>query len=182
MQPNNQVDAMGLEAIEYMNQAGQFLDKFYLFKGLKYILAFYCVIMAVASILIGYRLVKFKYWQVITKGEETPVSVGKMQQRWNKAYKRLDSDDSNEWKAAILEAATMLNEILAIVGYSGETLGEKINNMGSSQIENLEAVREANNIKNQIVKDSSFAITKEEAEKITKDFGEALQFFEAIQL
>jgi hypothetical protein len=74
----------------------------------------------------------------------------------------------------------MLNEVLEIIGYEGETLGKKLSNLIPEQLENLETIKQANEVKNEIVKNSEYKITKEEAEKLVNTFGDALKFFEAV--
>jgi hypothetical protein len=170
------------QIIQYLDQAGDFLNQSFIFRGLKFVLAFYLIVMTIASILIIIRLVKFQYLKVLLYGQETPVTTGKMQKRWNKLEDRLDSPDPNQWKAAVLEAATMLSEILGIIGYEGKTLGERLSQLQPAQLENLEQVKEANQIKNKIVQDSHFNLSKEDAERVVEVFGEALEFYEAVNL
>ena len=104
-----------------------------------------------------------------------------MQLRWDETKERIESQNPNEWKAAILESANMLNEVLGIIGYEGVVLGEKLEGMLPSQLENLEEVKEANKVKNRIVNDEDFVISQLEARKIVDTFANALRFLEAIQ-
>ena len=60
-------------------------------------------------------------------------------------------------------------------------MGEKLDGMLPSQLENLEEVKEANKVKNRIVNDESFAISQLDAKKIVDTFANALRFLEAIQ-
>ncbi len=170
------------QIIQYLDQAGAFLEQSFIFKGLKFVLAFYLIVMTVASILIIIRLVKFQYLKVLLYGQEAPVTTGKMQKRWNKLEDRLDSTDPNQWKAAVLEAATMLSEILGIIGYEGETLGERLSHLQPAQLGNLEEVKEANKVKNKIVQDPHFNLSKVDAERMVGVFGKALEFYEAVNL
>jgi hypothetical protein len=167
--------------ISYLEQANAFLERSFLFRGFKFMLAFYLILMVVTIGLLLYRLVKYNYWKVLVSGSELPSAKGRMQLCWEKSIERLETDESNKWKAAILELASMLNEVLGIIGYEGNLLGEKLEQVQSYQLENIAEVVEANKIKNLIVQDDDFEITKEEAKRVADVFARALRLLEAIE-
>lgn len=169
-----------MEIIEFLEQMNIFLEQSFIFRTVKFLLAFYMIIMVLAIIGIIFRLWRH-YWVVLVTGQEFPkVSKGQFQKRWDKLEERIQSDNPNNWKAAILESAQMLDEVLKIIQYPGENLGERLSGMLPSQLDNLEQVKEANKIKNRIIQDDSYEITKEEAQKIVEIFGNSLRFFEAV--
>src|SRR3989338_3897983 len=47
-------------------------------------------------------------------------------ERWEKILKYFDSDNPSDWKLAILEADTLLDELVTRTGYQGDNLGEKL--------------------------------------------------------
>jgi len=167
--------------INYLEQANAFLERSFLFRGFKFMLAFYLILMTVTIGLLLYRLVKHNYWKVLMSGSELPSAKGRMQLCWERSVKRLETDEPNKWKAAILELASMLNEVLGIIGYEGNLLGEKLENVKPYQLENVTEVVEANKIKNLIVQDDDFEISKEEAKRIADVFARALRLLEAIE-
>lgn len=167
--------------ISYLGQANAFLERSFLFRGFKFMLAFYLILMVVTIGLLLYRLVKYNYWKVLVSGSELPSAKGRMQLCWEKSVERLETDEPNKWKAAILELASMLNEVLGIIGYEGNLLGEKLENVQPYQLENVAEVVEANKIKNLIVQDDDFEISKEEAKRIADVFARALRLLEAIE-
>lgn len=128
-----------------------------------------------------YRLVKYDYWKVLLSGSELPSAKGRMQVLWEKSIQRLESDNPNKWKAAILELSSMLNEVLGVIGYEGILLGEKLEKVKPHQLENLTEVIEANKVKNIIVQDDNFELTKEEANRIAEVFARSLRLLEAIE-
>ncbi len=169
-----------MEIIEFINNINNDLESSYIFLTFRFILGFYLIIMAIAIVLMMWRLIKLGFFILLQTGQEFPSTKGKMQESWEESQERLKVGDPDEWKAAVLEVANTLNEILGIVGYKGETLGERLDNMLSNQLENLEQVKEANKIKNKIVQDESFSLTREEARETMEVFGESLRYFEAI--
>jgi hypothetical protein len=171
-----------MEILEYLEKMNDALEKSLGFRAFKMILAFYLIIMVIAIILMIYRLAtKLGYFVVLQHGQEVPTAKGKMQLRWDETRERIESQNPNEWKAAILESANMLNEVLGIIGYEGALLGEKLEGILPSQLENLEEVKEANRVKNRIVNDEDFVISQLEAQKIVDTFANSLRFLEAIQ-
>jgi hypothetical protein len=122
------------------------------------------------------------YWTVLMSGHEFPnITRGKLQKRWDSVLLLIGSNEISSWKAAILESAQMLDEILKTTQYSGETLGEKLDGMVEVQLRNLDQIKSANKIKNRIVQEDGFEISKEEAQKIVEIFGDAMKFFEVIE-
>jgi len=171
-----------MEILDFLEKMNNTLEKSFGFRAFKFILAFYLVIMALAVILMIYRLgTKLGYFVVLQHGQEVPTAKGKMQIRWEETKELIESQNPNEWKAAILESSNMLNEVLGIIGYEGAALGEKLDGMLPSQLENLEEVKEANRVKNRVVNDESFMINQLDAKKIVETFAKALRYLEAIQ-
>lgn len=167
---------------DVLEKFNSFLEQSMWFRSFKFVLGFYMIIIVIIIIFATYRLVKkYSYMKVLLGGQEVPViKAGKFQSRWNEVEKLSQSQDEDSWKAAILVSAEMLNEVFEIVGYKGETLGEKLSSINKDQLSNLEQIKKANEVKNNIVKNEKFQITKEDALEIIKIFKEALQSFEAV--
>jgi len=170
-----------MEIIEAMDNFNNILETSFLFRAFKFMLGTYLIILAVTIGLMLWRLLNVGYFTILQTGQEFPLVKGKMQEEWEESQERLKTDMPNEWKAAVLEVANMLNEILGIVGYPGTTLGERLDNLLPNQLENLQQAKEANKIKNKIVQDEGFTISNEEARQTVEVFAESLRYFEAIE-
>lgn len=167
--------------LESLTQLNIFLGKSVIFQTLKFFLGFYLIIMLVTIALVLYRIGRI-YFVILASGQEFPnIEKGKFQRRWEKVLEWLDGTDEAKWKAAVLESAMMLDEVLKIIQHSGNNLTQRLAGMNQSQLANLEAVKEADAIKNAIVADESFKISKEEASRVVEAFGRALIFYEAIE-
>ena len=169
-----------MQILEYLDRFNDALEQSFLFRGFKFILGFYLVLMAVTVALILRRMVKTGYYTVWKTGQSFPIVKGKMQERWEEIEEWLKGNDPDEWNAAVLEAARILNEILGTVGYKGTNLGDRLDLMLPNQLENLEQAKEANKVKNKIVNNSRFKLTREEAQQTVDVFAESLRYFEAI--
>ena len=96
--------------------------------------------------------------------------------KWDEIQKKIDSDNSSDWKMAIIEADSLLDKILGKIGYRGENLGEKLKNIESSDFNNLQIVWEAHKIRNRIAHEGdTFQITKEEAKETLEKYQKALK-------
>ena len=84
--------------------------------------------------------------------------------RWKKVADLLNSQSQNDWKQAILEADTMLDDVLTGLGYQGESIGEKLKRVAPGDFKNLDDAWEAHKVRNQIAHDgSAFQLTHHEA-------------------
>jgi hypothetical protein len=96
--------------------------------------------------------------------------------KWDEIQKKIDSENSSDWKMAIIEADSLVDEIIKRVGYKGEDLGERLKNIEPSDFENLQNVWEAHKIRNKIAHEAdAFQITKEEAKETLEKYQKALK-------
>ncbi len=172
-----------MEIIQWMEKLTAILEKSSIFLAARFILGFYLIIIVVVILLILFQLYRKGYLTEVMAGSgrvNLRATKDKSQKRWDKIIQRLNSNQPNDHKAAVLEAAHFFNEILTIADYPGETLGEKLNKLEVDQFENIDQIKEANLIKNQIVQEENFVISQEEARRVVEIFGESLQFLEVI--
>jgi len=96
--------------------------------------------------------------------------------RWAEIEKKIESENSADWKMAIIEADSIIDDILQRIGYKGENLGERLKNIEPSDFENLQNVWEAHKVRNRIVHEAErFEIAKEEAKAILEKYKKALK-------
>ena len=100
--------------------------------------------------------------------------VKKFTKSWQKIAKKLKKDDESEYKLAIIEADTVLDDVLEKVGYSGETLEDKIDKVSLVVISNKEEILEAHKVRNTIVYNPNYKVELEEAKKLLEIYKKAL--------
>ena len=93
---------------------------------------------------------------------------------WKQILVRLQSEDSNNWRLAILECDHILNEILKMSGYLGN-MDEKLPNLTEEQLANIEDVRRAHIVRDKIYIDPAFPITREEAIDVVKIYEQSFR-------
>lgn len=88
-------------------------------------------------------------------------------ERWDKILKYINSESTNDWRQAIIEADTILEDIIFRAGYPGETLGDKMKGIEKSDFRTLDEAWEAHKVRNRIAHDGSqFQLSKREALRI----------------
>lgn len=92
--------------------------------------------------------------------------------RWHYVITLVESPNESDWRVAILEADTMLDEILTEKGYAGETLGEKLELLRSGGLSTIQYAWDAHLVRNQIAHTGSdYSLTQNEARRVVKMFG-----------
>lgn len=101
--------------------------------------------------------------------------------RWEKVLEHINSQNSNDWKFAILEADIILDELLDVMGYRGETLSDKLKRVESSDFETLELAWEAHKVRNSIAHEGAdFLITEREARRVVGLYQKVFEEFHYI--
>lgn len=109
-----------------------------------------------------------------------PYGTRKIIRQWNKTKSRLDLPSEAEHKLAVIEADNLLNEVLARMNYQGETLGDKLKQLTSFQLSNIDQTLEAHKIRNSIVYDPDYRLSLEQAQKAVEVYEKALQELQAL--
>jgi len=88
-------------------------------------------------------------------------------ERWSNVLKHVNSESPNDWRQAIIEADSILEDMVFRSGYPGETLGEKMRGIEKSDFRTIEEAWEAHKVRNRIAHDGSqFALSKREALRV----------------
>jgi hypothetical protein len=99
-------------------------------------------------------------------GPKPPVQdVGN--RRWKEIQNLINSHNLNDWRQAIIEADIILDEMLDKMGYRGESVGDKLKQIESSDFLTLNQAWEAHKVRNQIAhKGNRYVLSKDEAERV----------------
>lgn len=104
-----------------------------------------------------------------------PYGMRKIIKQWNKIKSRLELPPEAEHKLAVIEADNLLNETLARMGYQGETLSDKLEQLTAFKLSNLDQVLEAHKIRDAIVYDPDYRLSLEQAQKAIETYEKTLQ-------
>ncbi|MBI1984666.1 MAG: hypothetical protein HYS60_00960 [Candidatus Wildermuthbacteria bacterium] len=89
--------------------------------------------------------------------------VRKMAQRWQKALARLQTANEAEYKLAIIDADSMLDESLKRLGFGGANLEERLKLLTPVILPNVKDVERVHALRNNIVHDPNFILSLDQA-------------------
>lgn len=117
---------------------------------------------------IAYFMIKANYFGKKIEDYMDIHGIGNLTKRkslkgWEQIKKRIKTSVQQEWKLAVLEADTILNEILKMAGYLGADLSSKLEILTIENLSNLDEIKKAHLIARQIMKDPGMELKKEDA-------------------
>ena len=110
-------------------------------------------------------ILSLKYMQIKEGIAKTPAPVGKIRGKWTEVERKINSDDETQWKFAIIEADSILDDTLLSLGYSGENMGERLKNIRPGQLPHLDDVWRVHKVRNFIAHDPSYHVKHETARR-----------------
>jgi len=99
--------------------------------------------------------------------------------KWEQAKQRLKKEWEAEWKLAIIEADKLLDDLLQRMGYTGGSLGERLDQLDTEIMPNIEEVWTAHKIRNGIVHDPNYALDLKRAKNLMRIYEEAFNYLGA---
>ncbi len=123
-----------------------------------------------------YAFASTKRWEYYAKGDQ---ELRDEEALYDELYRgvrksnRLDdvlthisSANPNDWKLAIIEADIILDEALKQYGYAGNSLGERLKSISTSQLSTLNEAWEAHKVRNRIAHEGAdFVLTRRIADE-----------------
>ncbi len=94
------------------------------------------------------------------------ISKKKMRANWDKIKARLSADDQAQHKLAIIEADQLVEGLMKDMKFKGSNMAEILDNLYPDQIENIDDLKRAHLIRNQIVHDETFDVDKKTAQEV----------------
>jgi len=104
-----------------------------------------------------------------------PLGVKKTPREWVKIIKRLESEKESEYKLAVIEADSLLEDKLKRIGQKGDTLIGLLEKLDPVILSNIEKVKQAHEVRNSIVHNPDYSLTLDEAKKTIEIYGRAFR-------
>jgi len=87
--------------------------------------------------------------------------------RWVKVLKLVISSNAGDWKLAIIEADSMLENLLRELGFKGETLGDRLKSADQDTFRGLSNAWEVHTIRNRIAHEGeAFLLSSHEVKRV----------------
>ncbi len=100
--------------------------------------------------------------------------------KWITIQSRLAKGDEANIKLAVIEADRMLDKLLYFIGYRDKDMADKLRQLTSAQISNLEDIWLAHKVRNRIVHEHEYHLTRSEAESAIAAFEKAFKELEVL--
>lgn len=99
---------------------------------------------------------------------------------WQEVLKHASSHNPNDWKIAILDADSILDEVLIGKGVQGETLGERLKSVDPADMKTLDMAWEAHKYRNAIAHGNELSFNQHEVRRIIALFEKTFKELKAI--
>ncbi|MBP6889794.1 MAG: hypothetical protein KBC19_04415 [Candidatus Moranbacteria bacterium] len=157
-----------------------FLRHSFLFSALRAFLLVYVVVLFIDIILLLVNRGVSGDLRATLHGTDRPlISRNQMIVRWEKIRERLEGANISQYKVAILEAEALAEEILTGIGWKGEHIEQRLGAVTDAQLESRPALLEAHQVRNLIILDPQYQLSREEAE-VT--LGKYKRFLDEVEL
>ncbi|MDQ5901335.1 MAG: hypothetical protein QG580_50 [Patescibacteria group bacterium] len=112
---------------------------------------------------------------------EADIEPMRKNDRWQKVLDHVYSQNPSDWRLAIIEADTILEEMVTRMGYKGDNLGEKLKSVEPSDFNTLQDAWGAHKVRNKIAHEGlNFQIDHREAKRVIALFEKVFKEFEFI--
>jgi len=106
----------------------------------------------------------------------------KLLKKWDKITANITSDNESLWKVAIIEADNIIDDLIRRMGYKqGENMSERLAAINPGQIDNIEELRRAHDVRNRIIHEENFKLDKKQATEIIGYYENFLKYFEVLE-
>lgn len=118
-------------------------------------------------------------WWVKERARAAEYAYGKAaSQRWEEIKARLRKGDEANLKLAVIEADSLIDEILIKMGLPGATFEERLRQIEVQEVESVDRVWETHGLRDKIVHQPDLHLTQEEAEAAVKNIEKVLDELE----
>ncbi len=107
-------------------------------------------------------------------------SPGAMTARWEEIVRHLNSNVEAQWRFSLIEADKLVEDILRRAGFPGDTMGERLTNIQSGQLETIDGLWEAHKLRNRIAHDLNYFLRYTEAKRAIGQFEATLRELSAL--
>ncbi|MCK4892048.1 MAG: hypothetical protein KAS78_05255 [Candidatus Pacebacteria bacterium] len=151
----------------------------YIFFSVKYLLIFMTILFIIGIVLILIRVeggFKIRIREAIEEAMEAGrLPKTKVQKEWEAISYNLDSNNSEDYKKAVVSAEELFNRVLKMANFSGSNIEDRLRKIPDSQLEFKEDIIWAHRLKEKIFEDEIFEVDREEAKRAVYIFERALK-------
>ena len=124
----------------------------------------------------------YLYWEFIIDLTSffnwRPIGAQKISRQWKRIQNRIETGTEYEYKLAIIEADDLFNNVLENRGFKAKTFEERIKQMDTAQLPNLDEIIEVHKIRNSIVYDPDYKIDRDQAKQFLGTYEKGIKNIE----
>lgn len=98
-----------------------------------------------------------------------------MNKKWQTVLDKLESMEKDSYKMAVIEADKIFDDIIKRIGYQGDDMGERLKQINSAQIANIDEIWQAHKLRNQLVHEPDFQINQSQAKRSVEIYQKAMK-------
>lgn len=167
-------------ALEYFNSSDWHQIIFRL-KVISVILSIFFIISIFALLFKIRKSIKEGLLTITENGSASDSSFKKeTDEKWQAVLDKLDKNNESDYKLAIIEADKIFDDLLKRLGYIGDDMGERLKQISSVQLANIDDVWQAHKARNRIAHEPGFKIKRSEAEQVVKIYQRAMKNLEVL--
>lgn len=113
----------------------------------------------------------------VTASDQPPKVIDK---QWQAVLEKVESGNESDYKLAVIEADKIFDDLVKRIGYKGGDMGERLQQITSAQLPNINDIWEAHKIRNKIAHESDYRINRALAKRAVEIYQEAMETLEAL--
>ncbi|MBI4993542.1 hypothetical protein HZC33_01100 [Candidatus Wolfebacteria bacterium] len=95
--------------------------------------------------------------------------------KWKNLLEKIKSGDERDYRLAIIEADSIIDELLIAYDHPGEDMGERLKSLNEYEMENLNGLWQAHKIRNKLAHEADLVLPVDEMKKIIGLYHKALE-------
>lgn len=128
----------------------------------------------------GFFAEKFLYYSYYLSqkkklDEASVLPLHELKEYWQQLGLRLNYQDEAQWKLAVIEVDNFFDHVLVLLGYQGESMGERLQKILPEHLPGINDVWRVHKIRNSLVHDANFRLSYGQARDVYETYAKALK-------
>jgi len=148
--------------------------------GIKWLGGLLVLIFGGLVVLLLFKTELIDKWLKVTSNFLLTTAFPKRQlnKSWQKILSRLNKNDEANLRLALIEADNLFDDLLKQIKLPGESMADRLKYLDSSQVPNIDEIWQAHKLRNIVVHNPEYPITKNEIESGVRAYEKALKELE----
>lgn len=117
---------------------------------------------------------------VVKNTEKESIKKAVFTKHWHTVLNHASSNNKNDWKIAILDADSILDDVLKMKGFMGDTMADRLKAVSRGDLASIDLAWEAHKYRNAIAHGDDISFNQHEVRRIIYNFEKALKELGAI--